>query len=44
MTASWADLFARGADYDVDLEAVRTAADELATEAETNSGTEGDDA
>ena len=43
MTASWADLFTRGADYDVDLEAVRTAADELSTEAEPNPA-EGDDA
>ncbi|ADB61910.1 hypothetical protein Htur_3043 [Haloterrigena turkmenica DSM 5511] len=38
MPASWAELFDRGADYDVDLEAVRTAADELSTETETEAG------
>ncbi|ELZ19391.1 hypothetical protein C477_08643 [Haloterrigena salina JCM 13891] len=45
MPASWAELFDRGAGYDVDLETVRTAADELSAETETDSGTEaGDDA
>ncbi|QRV13906.1 hypothetical protein [Haloterrigena salifodinae] len=47
MPASWAKLFDRGTDYDVDLKAVRTAADELSAEREreTDSGTEaGDDA
>ncbi len=34
MPASWADLFDRGGSYDVDLEAVRAAADELSTETE----------
>ncbi|WP_339102529.1 hypothetical protein [Haloterrigena salinisoli] len=43
MPASWAELFDRGADYDVTLEAVRATADEPSTEAEPNSGTEADD-
>ncbi len=29
MTASWSDLFDRSREYDVDLEAVREACDEL---------------
>ena len=32
MPASWDELFDRGAAYDVDLERVRTAADELSME------------
>ncbi|WP_436345222.1 hypothetical protein [Natronorubrum sp. FCH18a] len=40
MTASWADLFERGAAYDVALEELQGAADDLPTVADT---TETDD-
>lgn len=35
MTASWADLFERGAAYDVALEELQGAADDLPTVADT---------
>lgn len=38
MTASWAELFERGAAYDVDLEAIRRAADGLPENTEEDDG------
>lgn len=38
MTASWAELFDRGVAYDVDLEAVRRAADDVPENTEEADG------
>ncbi len=40
MTATWAELFDRGGEYDVTLEDVRTAADDLAAPSATEEASE----
>ncbi|WP_275040110.1 hypothetical protein [Natrialba taiwanensis] len=38
MTTTWGDLFERGASYDVDLDRIRTTADELDDRPASSSG------